>query len=122
MRVKAFLYAASREDDNDYHLIIGRAPNKPAKYMTAEISVPPPDGRRFFLLQARRGTQRLFRVFSVTACPATSYDFYDPPREIEIEGSLFGTQATPTADPPAQQRLHPHMPVVWEIHPGGTTG
>ena len=26
VRVRAFLYAASREDDNDFHLIVGRAP------------------------------------------------------------------------------------------------
>ena len=62
VRVKAFLYAASREDDNDYHLIIGRAPNKPAKYMTAEISGLPPSGSASFA-KLDDGTQRLFRVF-----------------------------------------------------------
>ena len=44
VKVKAFLYAASREDDNDFHLIIGRAPNKsPQMYMTMEVSGLPPD-------------------------------------------------------------------------------
>jgi hypothetical protein len=34
VRVRAFLYAASREDDNDFHLIIGRAPRSSPMYMT----------------------------------------------------------------------------------------
>jgi hypothetical protein len=35
----SFLYAASHEDDNDVHLIIGRAPTKsPEPYMTMELS------------------------------------------------------------------------------------
>ena len=55
VRVKAFLYAASMEDDNDFHLIIGRDPSKAAKYMTAEISgLPPGNSDSFDRLDASR--------------------------------------------------------------------
>ena len=115
VRVKAFLYAASREDDNDYHLIIGRAPNKPAKYMTAEISGLPPGGSASFdKLGAARSAY--FEYFG-NGLPGTSYDFYDPPREIEIEGSLFWDASHANGGRPGPQKLRPKMPVVWEIHP-----
>src|SRR5215470_15614601 len=43
VKVKAFLYAASHEDDNDFHLIVGRATTKsPEMYMTMELSGLPP--------------------------------------------------------------------------------
>src|SRR5262245_22997225 len=43
VKVKAFLYAASREDDNDFHLIVGRSATKsPEMYMTMEVSGLPP--------------------------------------------------------------------------------
>jgi len=39
IHVTAFMYAASREDDNDFHLIIGRNPTAtPEMYMTMELS------------------------------------------------------------------------------------
>ena len=43
VRVKAFIYAASHENDNDFHLIVGRDPAKlPEVYMTMELSGLPP--------------------------------------------------------------------------------
>jgi hypothetical protein len=43
--VAAFLYAASREADNDFHLIIGRDLKlAPEMYMTIEVSGLPPKG------------------------------------------------------------------------------
>lgn len=77
VKVVAFLYAASREDDNDYHLIIGRDPNKSAKYLTIEISGLPPNSSAHFgkLNEAR---DAYFEFFG-DGLPGTSYDFYDPP-------------------------------------------
>src|SRR5262245_58253619 len=44
VHVNAFIYAASREADNDFHLIVGRDPSvKPEMYMTMELSGLPPD-------------------------------------------------------------------------------
>ena len=49
VRVKAFLYAASREDDRDFHLIIGRSRRKrQPMYITVEISGLPPRSRKSF--------------------------------------------------------------------------
>jgi hypothetical protein len=43
VRLKVFLYAASREDDRDFHLIIGRSRRKKQPmYITVEISGLPP--------------------------------------------------------------------------------
>jgi hypothetical protein len=115
VRVRAFLYAASMEDDNDFHLIIGRAPDRPAKYMTAEISgLPPNSSASFDKLDTAR---RAFFDYFGDGLPGTSYDYYDPPIEIEIEGSLFWDASHGTGGRPGPQRLRPNMPVVWEIHP-----
>jgi len=115
VRVKAFLYAASMEDDNDFHLIIGRDPDKAAKYMTAEISgLPPSNAGSFDRLDEARSAY--FEYFG-DGLPGTSYDFYDPPIEIEIEGSLFWDASHAHGGRPGPQKLRPKMPVVWEIHP-----
>ena len=49
VRVRAFLYAASREPDNDFHLIVGDDPAAAApKLMTMEISGLPPSSSASF--------------------------------------------------------------------------
>ena len=115
VKVKAFLYAASLEDDNDYHLIIGRDPGKPAKYMTAEISGLPPSSSSAF--GALSGVRDAYFDFFGDGLPGTSYDFYDPPIPIEIEGSLFWDASHAKGGRPGPETLRPKMPVVWEIHP-----
>jgi hypothetical protein len=115
VRVKAFLYAASMENDNDFHLIIGRDPGKPAKYMTAEVSgLPPQDASSFDKLNTTRTT---YLDFFADGLPGQTYDFYDPPIPIEIEGSLFWDASHATGGRPGPSKLRPNMPVVWEVHP-----
>jgi hypothetical protein len=115
VKVKAFLYAASFEDDNDFHLIIGRDPNRAAKYMTVEISgLPPSSSASFDKLDEARNAY--FEFFG-DGLPGTSYDYYDPPIEIEVEGSLFWDASHATGGRPGPQKLRPKMPVVWELHP-----
>src|SRR5260370_1027978 len=48
VKVSAFLYAFSREGDNDFHCILGRDPNKPAEFMNMEVSGLPPSGDSSF--------------------------------------------------------------------------
>jgi hypothetical protein len=115
VRVKAFLYAASIEDDNDFHLIIGRNPSKAAKYMTVEISGLPPSTAVSF--QKLDEARTAYFDFFGDGLPGTSYDFYDPPIEIEVEGSLFWDVSHATGGRPGPSKLRPKMPVVWEIHP-----
>jgi len=115
VRVRAFLYAASMEDDNDFHLIIGRAPNKSPKYMTVEISsLPPGNSDSFDKLDEARSA---YLEYFGDGLPGPSYDFYDPPIEIEVEGSLFWDSSHAQGGRPGPQKLRPKMPVVWEIHP-----
>ena len=68
VRLRAFLYAASREADNDFHLIVGGDPNsEPHVYMTNEISGLPPREATVSPLSNRRATPT--RLSSATTCP-----------------------------------------------------
>jgi hypothetical protein len=115
VRVRAFLYAASREDDNDFHLIVGRDPSLEPLYMTMELSgLPPQDSDHFSRLEAARDA---YKEFFAEDLPGASYDFYDPPVPVEVEGSLFFDVGHVSGSRPGPTPLRPHMPTVWEIHP-----
>jgi len=116
VRVKAFLYAASREADNDFHLIVGRDPKaKPSKYMTVEVSGLPPKGSKS--LAKLKAARNSFKQFFGTELPNATYDFYDPPIPLELEGSLFFDMSHAQGGRPGPATLRPHMPTIWEIHP-----
>jgi hypothetical protein len=116
VRVKAWLYAASREDDNDFHLILGRDPNKsPEVYMTMELSgLPAANAASFDKLKAARDA---YKAFFATDLPGLSYDFYDPPIPVRVEGSLFWDASHATGTRPGPKSLKSRMPTVWEVHP-----
>ena len=77
VQVQAFLYASSREADNDFHLIIGRDRQlNPHLYMTAEVSgLPTRSSASYATLNAARDA---FKQFFGTKLPGQHYDFYDP--------------------------------------------
>lgn len=112
--VDAFIWAASREDDNDFHLIVGRALGKPKLFLTMEISGLPPASAasRPKLEKARNAFKKI-----VKQLPGTGYDFYDPPIKVQIGGSLFWDASHATGSRPGPKDLRPNMPVVWEVHP-----
>lgn len=116
VKLTAFLYAASREDDNDFHLIVGRAPGAaPPVYFTVELSgLPPSNSPAFPKLNAARNA---FKGFFGSSLPGSSYDFYNPPIPVEVEGSLFFDMSHATGSRPGPATLRPKMPVVWEVHP-----
>jgi hypothetical protein len=115
VRVRAFLYAASREDDNDYHLIVGRAPDLEPMYLTMELSgLPSQDSDHFPRLEAAR---EAYKVFFSDDLPGASYDFYDPPIPVEVEGSLFFDKSHSSGSRPGPASLRPNMPTIWEVHP-----
>jgi hypothetical protein len=119
VRVRAFIYAASREDDNDFHLIIGRDPETaPELYMTMELSgLPPSSSAAFKKLKAARDAYKGFFANHPSGLPGLSYDFYDPPVPVEIEGSLFWDASHSSGSRPGPKSLKSRMPVVWEVHP-----
>lgn len=120
--LKVFLYAASRENDNDFHLILGRDPEvvgdgsvEEPMYMTMELSgLPPEDFPSFERLQAAR---QAFKDYFGENLPGTGYQFYDPPRPVNVEGSLFFDITHARGGHPGPQRLRDHIPTIWEVHP-----
>jgi hypothetical protein len=116
IRVKAFLYAASRETDNDFHLIIGRDPRlTPELYMTMEVSgLPPKNSPSFSALNTARNS---FKTFFGAHLPGTTYDFYRPPVPVELEGPPFFDMTHATGQRPGPQSLKSRMPTIWEVHP-----
>ena len=115
VQVRAFLYAASREDDNDYHLIVGRKPAASPTFMTVEISgLPPKSSKHHAKLKAARDA---YTKFFKDGLPGPSYDFYDPPIPVELTGSLFFDMSHATGGRPGPKKLRPNIPTIWEIHP-----
>jgi hypothetical protein len=116
VRVRCWLYAASREADNDFHLILGRAPGlTPERYMTMELAgLPPTNAKSFPQLKAARDA---YNGFFGSNRPGPSYDFYNPPIPVLVEGSLFFDASHATGTPPGPSSLRPRMPTIWEVHP-----
>jgi hypothetical protein len=113
---KAFIYAASREADNDFHLIVGNAPDAALEqYMTMELSGLPPAGSPAFakLKTARDAYQGFFK----TNLPGGTYDFYHPPVPVSIEGAIFFDITHATGAHPGPQSLKSRIPTIWEVHP-----
>jgi hypothetical protein len=115
--VRAFIYAASRESDNDFHLIVGRDPAlRPEMYMTMEVSGLPPSNSPAF--GALKHVRDAFKQFFGGSLPGATYEFPRPPIPVEIEGALFFDVSH--IDPnnrPGPNSLRSHMPTIWEIHP-----
>jgi hypothetical protein len=113
----AFLYAASREADNDFVLILGRAPNAaPPMYMIAEVSgLPPKESPAYLGLSTARSA---FERFFSSKLPGDGYDFYSTnPIPVVVEGSLFWDAVHSTGQVPGPPSLKAHMPTTWEVHP-----
>jgi hypothetical protein len=113
--VTAFLYASSKEGDNDFHCIVGRDPSMPARFMNVEVSALPPSSSEFFAaIKAARNQFKAFFTSNGDGLPAQGYDKYDPPIPITVTGSLFFDvdhvpgQIGPTGMKPQ---------TAWEIHP-----
>jgi hypothetical protein len=116
VRVRAFLYAASREADNDFHLIIGRDPqHTPNQCITVEVSgLPPQKAPSYPALKAVRDS---FQQFFGPKLPVLSYSFYQPPIPVEVEGSLFFDMSHSRGAHPGPPDLQSVLPTIWEIHP-----
>jgi hypothetical protein len=114
VRVNAWLYAASREKDNDFHTIIGTDPAVAAKrFMNAEVSgLPSKKSAAFAKLKAARAS---FKEIVENNLPGFGYDFYKRPRPIVIEGSLFFDITHKSGGKPGPAKTKPAT--IWEIHP-----
>jgi len=120
VHISAFMYAASREADNDFHLIIGRdLKATPEMYMTMELSGLPGGSSPSFkqLKAARDAFKTFFKNKAGGTLPALTYDFYDPPVPVQIDGSLFFDMTHAQGPHPGPPSLKSRMPVIWEVHP-----
>ena len=116
VRVRAWIYAASREADNDFHLIVGRNPTKtPAMYMTMELSGLPGSSSKFY--KQLKVARDEYKSFFKDRMPGLSYDFYQPPVPVEVEGSLFFDMSHSNGQRPGPPSLKSRMPTIWEVHP-----
>jgi hypothetical protein len=111
--VKAYIYAISREGDNDFHVIIGGDPKDPERlYMNAEVSgLPPADSPFRAPLQKAR---EQFKKFFGASLPGPGFHEVKAPIPIQITGSLFYDISHPP-DAPGPKAHKPHT--SWEIHP-----
>ena len=120
IRLSAFIYAASREEDNDFHLIIGRDPElTPEIYMTMELSGLPPASKASHkkLKAARNAFKKFYDENFDGILPGLTYDFPDPPIPVRIDGSLFFDITHAKGIRPGPKSLKSRMPVIWEVHP-----
>jgi hypothetical protein len=116
IHVVGFLYAASREADNDFHLVVGRDPATPPEmYMTMEVSGLPPATNAAF--QKIKSARDAFHSFFGAHQPLLAYDFYHPPIPVVIEGSLFFDMTHAVGPAPGPPSLKSRMPTIWEVHP-----
>jgi len=117
VHVSGFLFAASREADNDFHLIVGRDPKATQEmYMTMELSgLPPADSPAFDPLNTARTAYKQF--FSTHNLPGAGYDFYQPPIPVQVDGSLFFDASHSTGQAPGPPSLKSRMPTIFEVHP-----
>jgi hypothetical protein len=112
--VSVWLYAASRESDNDFHVILGRDPAQmPRRYMNAEVSgLPPANSNSSSKLVAARSS---FKAIVQQQTPGAGYDFYDPPIPLTVQGSLFFDMTHAKGPKPGPSSTKPGT--IWEIHP-----
>jgi hypothetical protein len=118
VHVNAYMYAASREADNDFHLIIGRAQSAtPEMYMTMEVSGLPPAGSPSLKqLKAARDAFKQFFKTKGGKLPVLTYDYYHPPVPVQIDASLFFDMTHAKGPHPGPPSLKNKMPTIWEAH------
>jgi hypothetical protein len=106
--IKVFLYAIKREDDNDYHLILG---DNKGQYLTAETSGLPVKGSSFYnrLEKSRNQLKEFFGPFCIS-----TYRKFQPAIPVEVTGSLFYDK---DHDAGAIGPVGMRPKTAWEIHP-----
>lgn len=111
---RAYLYAYSKQTDEDYHLIFGTSTNPAtAKYFNAEISGIPDDSQS----PAHDPLEEVWNAFidhiGGERC-GSGYYFFSEPQRVELSGSLFFDKEhyNENIGPAAARPLS-----AWEIHP-----
>ena len=74
--------------------------------------LPPKSSKHFSRLNKAR---KVYKDFFAENLPGTSYDFYDPPVPVRIEGSLFFDMNHATGSKPGPKSLRDDIPTIWEF-------
>jgi hypothetical protein len=120
--ISGWLYAAKKEHDNDFHLVVGTDPNKePIRYMTMEITgLPPREPERTRLRAPRETFKRYLRNHQVQGI-SLAYLRFEPPVPVRITGSLFydidhapGVVGPGSLKPRTSWEIHPITEIVFE--------
>ena len=112
VRVIGWIFHAKREDDEDYHVIVGtKSSGVDNTFMNVEVSGLPSGGKDSTDLKAVRVQ---FEGITQRTISRGRYNDFTPPIKVRITGSLFfdGDHAPGSIGP------NGHKPkTVWEIHP-----
>ena len=114
--VTAYLYASSKESDDDFHCIVGSDASGSTRFMNVEVSGLPDAASPFLtpLTAARNQFKTFFTNNNVDSLPTQGYEKYNPPIPVKITGSLFfDVDHLPGSIGPVGFR----PTSAWEIHP-----
>ena len=114
--VTAYLFAAKKEDDGDYHVILGHAAKSSInKFLNVEVSGVPHSGAfRQPLISVRHDFESFFPQHDKHLATTSGYSHYDPPIQVKLSGSLFyDIDHKPGEVGP--EKIRPKT--SWEIHP-----
>lgn len=110
--ITGFLYASTKESDNDYHCIIGMDPHSPPQFLNVEVSGLPVSGPFRAPLKTARDA---FEEFFGDNLPTSGgYSKFDPPIKVRVTGSIF-FDVDHKAGVVGPAGLRPKT--AWEIHP-----
>lgn len=110
VRVHAYVWAAKKESDNDYHLMLGTKTGAP--FVTAEVTGLPTSGAYRARLATAR--QEFTALFAARLPGTTSYEHVKPPLAVVVTGSIFyDVDHAPGAVGPKWAK----PTSAWEIHP-----
>jgi hypothetical protein len=115
--VTAYLYAAAKEADNDYHLVIGGGSRSTDQgKVNVEISGLRPRGMGGQELRDPREQFEQYCNDKWGRTPGRTYRFVDPPERVTISGSIFFDVDHGPGDVGPTDLRH-DFDTSWEIHP-----
>ncbi len=124
VEVEVWVYGVAREIDDDYHMMLGSSPERPAEFMTAEITrVPSKSDDHAALRAVRREARAIFGRLTAVGI----YKRLKPPLRVRIAGSLFydidhrpGHVGPRDIAPVTSWEIHP-VTTIEELPPAGQT-
>ena len=117
--ITGFLYASTKESDNDFHCIVGMDPQEPQQFLNVEVSGLPVSGPFRATLKTVR---EAFQDFFADDLPkGGGYTKFNPPIKVRITGSIFfdidhkaGVIGPTGFRPKTAWEIHPVSEIVFE--------